>query len=454
MSEKVSSVLQKLDQREISDAFLRNTLMDFLNEAQEQKRRELEEKERELEEKRRLHGMSTHKIRSSPWSLSITADHPIDHITHLTKQIEKIRQTTISAPNSTSSSPNHLTLPPTMPFPLLNFSAFSPPNSSVYGPQSSGYPPNSPWASPPPYLEARQPSPSLSHSRPASPAQFNISTLRSLLTRFESIEEVDLTAILENEEQSIPFREKRKADLIVSTKQFHDWMVTNKSSELLVHGEFRRSRSASEPVSALSVFCATLAQTFRKAGQQQIAVAFFCGSHVERDDQHRGPGAMICSFIAQLAKLWSFETTNLQSGDHPFSQIDIEVAIKGGSLPKLCELFGRLVQLLPEQATLICIIDGISHYETDEFEDGLLVVLEFLLTLARKGDTAATVKVLAGSPTTTDLVQNRFKDDDSSFISLAEIRDLGQGLGSMQLEMSSDDEVSHNSEESDDTDSE
>ena len=53
MSEKVSSVLQKLDQKEMSDAFLRNTLMDFLNEAQEQKRRELEEKQR-------LNDTSTH----------------------------------------------------------------------------------------------------------------------------------------------------------------------------------------------------------------------------------------------------------------------------------------------------------------------------------------------------------------------------------------------------------
>lgn len=59
MSEKVSSVLQKLDQKEMSDAFLRNKLMDFLNEAQEQK-------QRELEEKRRLNGMSTHEVHAFP----------------------------------------------------------------------------------------------------------------------------------------------------------------------------------------------------------------------------------------------------------------------------------------------------------------------------------------------------------------------------------------------------
>lgn len=385
--------------------------------------------------------------------LSTITDHPIDHITHLTEQIEKLRETTISAPNSTSSSPNYLALPPTIPFSPLNFSALSPPNSSIYGPQSIGYRPDSPWAFSPQYLEARHPSPSSAHSRPASPAPFNIATLRSLLTRFEAIEEIDLNAILENDEQSIPFREKRKADLIVSTKQFHDWMVTNQSSELLVHGEFRRTRSAYEPVSALSVFCATLTQTFRRAGQQQIALVFFCGNHVERDDQHRGPGAMICSFIAQLVKLWSFEATNLGgSGDHPLSQVDVETTISGGRLPKLCELFGHLVRLLPEQATVFCIIEGISHYETDDFEEGLLEVLGFLLGLARTRDMAATIKFLATSPTTSDLVQNRFSDDDSSFISLAEIRDLGQGLGSMQLEMS-DDEDSGNSE-SDNTDSE
>lgn len=122
-------------------------------------------------------------------------------------------------------------------------------------------------------------------------------------------------------------------------------MVSNKSSEPLVHGKFRRTRSASEPISALSVFCATLTQTFRKAGQQQIALVFFCGSHIEQDDQHRGPSAMICSFIAQLGKLWSFDITKLQNiGSNPLSHMDVETIVKEGNLPKLCELFGRLVQ--------------------------------------------------------------------------------------------------------------
>lgn len=51
MSENFNSVLQKLNQRERSDAFLRNKFLDFLNEAQQQK-------QRDLEERQRLHGMN------------------------------------------------------------------------------------------------------------------------------------------------------------------------------------------------------------------------------------------------------------------------------------------------------------------------------------------------------------------------------------------------------------
>lgn len=158
------------------------------------------------------------------------------------------------------------------------------------------------------------------------------------------------------------------------------------------------------------------------------SVLFECLLWPERFYNDFRNGAMICSFIAQLGKLWSFDTTKLQNSvSNPLSHIDVKTIAKDGNLPKLCELFGHLVQRLPEQATLICIVDGISHYETDEFEEGLLEVLGYLLSLARNRDMGVTVKVLANSPITTDLVQTQFRDDDSSFISLAEIRDLGPG---------------------------
>lgn len=284
----------------------------------------------------------------------------------------------------------------------------------------------------------------------------DISQLRSLLHQYEYVDTLDASAILEDERRSIPFRERRKADLIVSTSQFRNWVVSNNSSELLVHGDFHGPRSSSANVSALSVFCATLTQTLRAHSQQHIALVFFCGNHVEQDDQHRGSRGMVRSFVAQLVRSSLFDDVTRQSGQLQFDgQTDVGTIINSGQLSQLCQLFKNLVRLLPRQATLICLIDGISHYETDEFEEEMLHTLDFLLDLVRNDDIAAAIKLLASSPTATDLVQRKFKDDDTSFVSLAEVRDLGQGLGLSQLaDISDDDQHSSASDNTEDTEEE
>jgi hypothetical protein len=104
---------------------------------------------------------------------------------------------------------------------------------------------------------------------------------------------------------------------------------------------------------------------------------------------------------------------------------------------------------------LVCIIDGISHYETDDFEDNMLKVLECLLGLVKDAKMAAAVKLLAASPTTTDLMQDRFKgDDDLCFLSLASIHQTRQGVSLPLLTGKLDDESedSEDSETSDEND--
>lgn len=91
---------------------------------------------------------------------------------------------------------------------------------------------------------------------------------------------------------------------------------------------------------------------------------------------------------------------------------------------------------------MICLIDGVSHYKTGEFEDDMLSALGFLLDLVRKYGITPAIKLtlMATSPTMTDLVQHRLKDDDASFLSLAEVRNLGQELRLSQLENTSESE--------------
>ncbi|CZR69883.1 uncharacterized protein PAC_19783 [Phialocephala subalpina] len=150
---------------------------------------------------------------------------------------------------------------------------------------------------------------------------------------------------------------------------------------------------------------------------------------------------------AALLRQSSFNAALLEQG----LDLDIE-RIRKGNITHLCALFSTLVRRLPKDITLICIIDGISHYEVDEHEKGMLKALQCLLDLARDNGVAAVIKVLATSPTTTGLVQGRFEDDDEYFLSLAEVRDTGQrrGLGESDdsLENSDDsDEVEESEEE-------
>lgn len=71
MTTQVASVLEKLDDREASDAFLRNALVDLLKEANEAKKRE-------LEGERRLNGMNisrtfhVHMVRMSKTDKSLS----------------------------------------------------------------------------------------------------------------------------------------------------------------------------------------------------------------------------------------------------------------------------------------------------------------------------------------------------------------------------------------------
>ena len=98
---------------------------------------------------------------------------------------------------------------------------------------------------------------------------------------------------------------------------------------------------------------------------------------------------------------------------------------------RLCGLFAWLVRRLPRGVTLVCLIEGVSHYETDDYEDDMLRGLGRLLSLMRDKSVAAVVKVLVTSATTTDSVQAAFVTDDnddesSCLLSLAETRPTGQ----------------------------
>ena len=182
------------------------------------------------------------------------------------------------------------------------------------------------------------------------------------------------------------------------------------SRELLVQGEIE-SRGTYH-TSELSLFSATLIQALRTR-DRYISLVFFCGYHIEDDELADGQ-VMMKSLINQVLRQQTFDISLL----HQY--VDLE-GIWRGDIRQLCALFELLVQQLARETTVVCLIDSIVYYETDEFEADMLEVLRCLLNLVRDGGLQPTFKVLITTPLETEQVRLEFGDDDSTFLSTASL---------------------------------
>lgn len=164
---------------------------------------------------------------------------------------------------------------------------------------------------------------------------------------------------------------------------------------------------------------------------------------------------MIRSFIAQLLHQHDFGPLPLNE------ELDLN-GIKKGNAKALRTLFSWLVKRLPEDITLVILLDGISHYEIDEdgFEDVMLRVVRLLLKLVRDGtDDGPNVKLLVTSPVRTDEVFDAFESNadgeeeyDDCFVDMAELPVSAPQFGMLSLESEVDPQNSEDSEYSEDAD--
>ena len=93
--------------------------------------------------------------------------------------------------------------------------------------------------------------------------------------------------------------------------------------------------------------------------------------------------------LAQLVNIHVFRVGFTDNGDyHKLQQFD---------LSRLCTLFRKLVKDLPAGFILVCVIDGMSLYETSEWAEDLRLILDTLNDLTRELDVCAVFKVLVTS---------------------------------------------------------
>ncbi|GAP85104.2 hypothetical protein SAMD00023353_2200330 [Rosellinia necatrix] len=270
----------------------------------------------------------------------------------------------------------------------------------------------------------------------------NQDDLWDLLDIFD-IDTTDLETIEEKGKQ-LPIQDQARTEPVVNNQLFQDWIVSPRSAKLMIYGDFSPFHMAA---SALSLFCKTLANAFRDR-KRYLCLVWFCGLHLgdndesdtdsnesegdfddqldgvydKEDDYNFGTRKrvierMIRSFIAQLLCDYDFGPGHLFPPD-----VDPDVIGQGQSLSQLRRLFIWLVRRLPEEITLVCLIDGISFYEREEFEDPMLDALGDILELTASEDMGVAVKVLVTSPRPSVTFRMGFEDGNASLGNAGETR--------------------------------
>lgn len=139
----------------------------------------------------------------------------------------------------------------------------------------------------------------------------------------------------------------------------------------------------------MSSLCAALISGVAQQKRAQI-VYFFCEPHSTSSDPIGGPAGLVRCLIAQLLALREF--------DIDFVRFDLwNGQLQRNNLAALCEVLRELVTQLPD-TTLFCIIDGVSHFETERWRSQMQELMRSLTLLAQDGILGAVFKLLFTSP--------------------------------------------------------
>lgn len=218
---------------------------------------------------------------------------------------------------------------------------------------------------------------------------------------------VDHLLILDDEQHLIGRGNSLDRDAISNaasmfrTTQVQQLLRSPESGVVLVNGYSDRSQNSK--ISPITHVCATLTHALRRSNGANVVLGFFCGQHTTSKDDLMGPQGLMRSLVAFLAlNLVQNECiSNAAPIPFPALQGDPEEL----SFQDICQLFYHLIELVPKQVTVYCVVDGISYYEREGWEgDYDLIMRCFSSIIANK--TNAAFKLLLTSPTKSNWLPN------------------------------------------------
>lgn len=193
----------------------------------------------------------------------------------------------------------------------------------------------------------------------------------------------------------------RLVHLVDEEPKLEQWLGTTGSPRLLIEGDC----PVPADISSLSILCQCLLDATSQAPVTYLPLVFFCGLHTSLDtDDHAGGRGIIRSFICQLLLRYPFyaEDAAIPVFLDEMTALD---DVQNGDLRHLFQVFERLVCMLPWSVTVVCVVDGVGHYECGEFERDFQRVLGAILRLSTqlpaRGRSRAALRVLLTSPQST-----------------------------------------------------
>ncbi|KAL3478328.1 hypothetical protein BJX99DRAFT_269323 [Aspergillus californicus] len=179
---------------------------------------------------------------------------------------------------------------------------------------------------------------------------------------------------------------------IEGSAQTQAQQLLSSSETLYVQGSFRIASAGR--ISALSAVCATLSLNLSK-NTDSIVLLFLCGLHEAGDDPIAGPNGLMRSFVAQLLLTGRDFNLDFINTRHFAEQIE------AGYLPALTHTFRQLIEQLPTNATVVCIIDALVRFEYAPWLSDLSEVIFTLNQIIHNPALHPVVKLLATTPFTT-----------------------------------------------------
>jgi hypothetical protein len=187
---------------------------------------------------------------------------------------------------------------------------------------------------------------------------------------------------------------------IIEADMFNTWLNSADSTALFVGGV--SALNSSRTITPMSIVSSNVIEFYADV-HEATTIHFFCGRNDSSAGSLSGPQGMIRSLICQI--LWHFPI-QLDFISSPRYRQQLE----NHDFLTLCDCLEKVVQRLPPQAVIICVIDSICFFEKARWTDNLKKAVNILLNIVDDNESPM-FRLLVTSPRRTRHVADLFALD-------------------------------------------